>query len=98
MWKTDLISGKHASWVQTVVTLHPNYKYVFWTDGDCEILVWNAFPQFYEQYQSYDRGVARADACRILVLYVFGGIYVDLDTLFVKNLDPLLSQHKVCCQ
>jgi hypothetical protein len=35
-------------------------------------------------------GVIKADLCRLLVLYTFGGIYVDTDVVAYKSLDNII--------
>ena len=35
--------------------------------------------------------VAISDLIRVVVLYLFGGVYFDLDVMFLRNLAPLLN-------
>ena len=52
--------------------------------------------QIWDQLISARRWAALSDVLRYLVLYREGGIYLDLDTLTVRNLRPLLSEPGFC--
>ena len=41
---------------------------------------------FSEVYENYQLNVMRSDVCRVLVVYFYGGFYMDLDIDFVKPL------------
>eukprot|EP01083_Nonionella_stella_P087093 242151_1 len=95
MWKSTKLSGKFAEFVESALKTHPDFKYVFWTDSDCDELInQRAIKPLREKYLTVGRGVDRADICRSLLLFEFGGIYADIDTLFVKNLGPLIDKHQ----
>ena len=70
-------------------TLHPNYEYRFWTDADARRLIEKEFPCLLSTFDAYPYDIQRADVIRLLVLYVYGGIYLDLDIICLKSLDPL---------
>jgi len=46
-------------------------------------------------YFSLEPGIKRADFCRFLYLHRFGGLYVDLDFVCLRNLRPLLDGHEI---
>lgn len=68
---------------------HPDWKYMFWSDDDCRTLVQDNFPWFLETYDNYEYNIQRADAIRPIILYLFGGLYVDCDIQPVKAFDDL---------
>eukprot|EP01083_Nonionella_stella_P200070 733088_1 len=94
MWKTTRVSGKFADFVKTALATHPDFKYVFWTDQDCRALVRSAGTQRLRDRLDLQSGVRLADVCRTLILFEFGGVYADIDTLFVKDLSPLIDKHQ----
>ena len=63
------------------------------------------YPWFIETFDGYDMHIKRVDAVRYFWLYHFGGVYLDMDMICMKPLDPLLKQGrrtvlectKVCC-
>jgi len=71
--------------------LHPNYKYTLWTDEEGRRLIEKEFPCLLSTFDSYPYNIQRADVIRLVVLYVYGGIYLDLDIICLKSLDNLLN-------
>lgn len=69
-----LISARN-SWIH----YHPNYNYTLWNKTSIDILIDKEYPFLRKLYDSYGHWVRRADVARYLVLYHFGGWYVDLD-------------------
>lgn len=92
-------SWKHAevpadvyphSWQQSWKTLHPGWRHVLWTDEDNRRLVETKYPEFLGFYNSLDVGIKKADFSRFLYMHAFGGVYVDLDFICLRELTPLL--------
>lgn len=52
------------------------------------------FPQYYEQFKSVKPLICKCDILRFMVIYIHGGIYVDLDFDCRRNLDMLISDKK----
>lgn len=72
-------------------TLHSNYQYRFWNDIDARHLIENELPDLLPTFDSYPYDIQRADVIRLVVLYVYGGIYLDLDIICLQSLDQLLK-------
>ncbi len=53
------------------------------------------YPELYETYKGYKYPIQRCDAFRYMVLYKYGGIYIDLDIGCKKRLDELLKHSLV---
>jgi len=90
-WKTEEIPEKWKDAVHSCKIKNPDYKYILWTDKRMEEFVKYKFPDFYKTYMGYPHHIQRCDAFRYLVLYIYGGIYLDMDIVCKKNLDPFLS-------
>ena len=75
--------------------LHPDWDFVFFSDGDCEDFVRRECPEFLELYQWYPRPVLKADLFRLLVVWRLGGFYLDTDFLPKEALDPLCDEAAV---
>jgi len=57
------------------------HKFIYMGDVLCEKFIEQYFERdFFEMYMSLPVGVMKADVWRVAVVYVFGGIYADLDT------------------
>lgn len=83
-----------SSWQQASNScrhLHPGYQYRLWTDKTARELIESEFPCLLPTYDSYPYDIQRADMIRLVILYVYGGIYLDLDIICLKSLEQLLS-------
>jgi mannosyltransferase OCH1-like enzyme len=69
-----LVKAKN-SWIQ----YHPNYTYTLWNKTSINSLLQREYPFLKKLYDSYGHWVRRADVARYLVLYHYGGWYVDMD-------------------
>ena len=62
--------------------LNPEYEYFLLSEKDCVSLVRQAAPLWWQwAYESQITGAQRSDLVRMLLLYHFGGVYVDSDTI-----------------
>lgn len=55
------------------------WKAVYWSDDSCRKLVEDVFPYFISAYNSFPHNIQKVDACRYLILSVYGGVYADTD-------------------
>jgi mannosyltransferase OCH1-like enzyme len=83
------IYKKH--WVDSWKQKNPEWDYRLWTDEDNLNLVKNHYPQYLDLYNSYEKGVDKADIARFFYMHKYGGIYVDLDFRCLKPLDELFD-------
>ena len=77
----------------SVKLLMPNWDYVLMTDKTAEDMVKEHFPAFYKTYINLEYNIMRADALRYMFLYLYGGVYMDLDIELMKPLDNLLGEN-----
>ncbi|NDB84025.1 MAG: glycosyl transferase, partial [Alphaproteobacteria bacterium] len=61
------------------------YELMFWTDEMILKLISEEYPNFYNIYKMARTGVQKGDIARILLVYHYGGIYIDLDVLILKD-------------
>jgi hypothetical protein len=71
-----------------------NYKFIFYSDDDRKKFIKEEFPEFYYFYERINKGygAAKADIFRVLILYKYGGIYIDCKTQ-LENMDELFSKY-----
>lgn len=58
---------------------HSGFSYTLWNSSMVDKLINESYPQLRDLYYGYSHWVRRADMARYLVLYEYGGIYIDLD-------------------
>lgn len=86
LWKPE--------WKQCQDTVHkifPDFRYKLWSDKDLDQLVKDFFPWFYPVFISYPEQIYRVDAARYMMLYLYGGIYIDMDYEILENFYPYLD-------
>lgn len=72
--------------------INDNFEYIFWDENKIKKLLSDHFDKKYlELYNSYVMPVQRADLARYVILYVYGGIYLDMDMICKKNLSHFLK-------
>ena len=77
--------------VNTWKQFNPDYEYHFYDKNDRELFIKNNFSkQIYEAYCRIIPGAYKADLWRYCVLYKYGGVYIDLDTICMNNIDKFL--------
>ena len=69
----------------------PEFKHIMWTDEMIYNFVSNFFPQYYDTFMSYPYMINRIDMFRYMILYVYGGIYIDMDYIIKINFYPFLK-------
>ena len=89
-WKTNKIPDQWKDAVQTCKSVNTDFKYILWTDKTMDKFVKKYYPYFYKTYNSYKYNIQRCDVFRYLVLYKYGGIYIDMDIICNKKLHKLL--------
>lgn len=97
---SDLTAGifqvyPYALWIQSWTSRNPHWRYKFWDDQQNRDLflqntVLNPFLQTYDLLPS---GVARSDMARYAYLYLYGGVYADIDFECLLSLDALATNY-----
>ena len=86
-FKSYKIPVRAKELVQSVVMNHPLWDYWFWTDKDCDCYIKTRHPHLWKLWSNYKHPINRADVMRYVVMYDFGGFYIDLDIVSLKALD-----------
>jgi mannosyltransferase OCH1-like enzyme len=97
-WKTTDIPDEWRSAVHHCKTVNKGFEYILWTDETMDTFVKENYPNFYKIYKSYKYNIQRCDAFRYLVLYKYGGVYIDMDIVCKQNLNNFLHYDLVLAQ
>jgi len=79
----------HYSWINT----HPEYTFIVWDQHMIEKLINTSETWIKELYYSYNKMIQKIDFAKYVILYVYGGIYIDMDIKCLKNLNILLENN-----
>ena len=85
---SDGISPPSNKWLiaqQSWKVYHPDWKYMYWNDIAIENFIGTFYPWFLDIFSNYPHPIQRADAVRPFLLYHYGGIYADMDTVCKKS-------------
>jgi inositol phosphorylceramide mannosyltransferase catalytic subunit len=88
-WKNTEVPEKWKKAQETVINMNKGYEYKLFTDEDNRNFVKDYFPFFLETYDKFEYNIQRADAVRYCILYIHGGIYLDLDYQCNKSFDEV---------
>lgn len=88
----------NPEWIDSWKELNPHYEYIVHTETDA-IKVLQKYPKYYEVFKKLDakrnlKYALRSDFLRYLLMYEYGGIYVDMDFECYKPIDPLIEEYK----
>ena len=71
---------------------NPDWDYKFWSNSMAEELVFNEYPEFSKAWNSIpNSNIIKWNLLRFMIIHTEGGLYVDSDTIFKKNIDKILD-------
>jgi len=73
----------HESWK----TLNPDYKILVWDQPKIEKLINQQEPWIKETYFFYEKMIQKIDFAKYVILYTYGGIYMDMDIKCLQSLN-----------
>lgn len=88
-WKTHDVPDHWKISPSSIQKMMPDWQYVLFNDEENRNLVEEYFPDFLPYYDAFPHNIMRADAARYCFLYVYGGLYMDLDFEVLERLDSL---------
>ena len=74
----------------------PNYNFLIFDDNEIINFLQNYYPKkVVETFYSLSQGPHKADLFRYCYLYKFGGVYIDIKTVLIKNIDDIFNKRNV---
>jgi hypothetical protein len=78
-WQTQQLPPHMASCVRDLISANPEFKYQFYDDERCRTFIQSHFPEdVLHAYDTFIPGAYKADLWRYCILYIYGGIYLDI--------------------
>lgn len=91
-WYTRNLSLQLKKPIDNMLKLNPSYGYKLFLDDEMEKFVTSNFDDTIVQcYKKLNLIVSKTDFWRYLILYKYGGVYLDIDSTIIKPLDKLIS-------
>lgn len=94
-WKTTNLPEKCKDFVADLKNLHPDYKYLFFTDDDIHNFLNKNYEEYLKTYEKLPLKIQKIDFFRYIAVYHYGGIYLDLDMKCKKNMNSMLKSNVV---
>lgn len=90
----DKIPNKFDENINYNKKYNPDWEYIIWDEDTITKLLKNYNPQWLETYYTLPYLHHKADFGRYVILYIYGGIYIDMDAYTIKSLDSLVQIYK----
>lgn len=90
-WKNSQIPEHWKTSIPSIRREMPDWEHHFLTDFDCRNLVALNFPDFLPYFDKFEYNIQRADAIRYMFLYLYGGLYLDMDYEMQHSMEPLFN-------
>jgi len=75
----------HPTWKP----LHPDWDYELVDDNEILDFCKLHFPDIYDTFKNLPKQIHRVDLVRYMILFIKGGLYVDMDFMALKNHTPI---------
>tara|TARA_B100000282_G_scaffold296365_1_gene278055 strand:+ start:130 stop:789 length:660 start_codon:yes stop_codon:yes gene_type:complete len=95
-WKTKHIPVQFKDCMNSVIHHNSNFNYMFFTDQDIYEFITTKMPEYQDTFFSFKTKIQKIDFFRYLVIYYYGGVYLDLDIMIEKNLTELYENPDIC--
>lgn len=89
--KDKIIPEHYHVYFSRIKELHQEWQINIYDDEDIDKIVQEHFLEYYEMFHSFLTQIQRLDIFRIMIVYLHGGFYLDMDMHCFKSLDPLLN-------
>ena len=91
-WKDKNLPVEIHQIREKIKKLNPSYELILYDDIDIENFIINNYDnEVLQVFKKLNIGAGKADFWRYLILYKYGGIYLDIDADIIKNLDNLIK-------
>lgn len=92
--ENPIIPEKYVINIENCKKINYDFEIKIWNGKECYLLVQKYFPEKVDLYNSFKYPIQRCDMARLMILYIYGGIYSDIDRYSIKSYNILLSKYK----
>ena len=91
-YKNDYIHERVYQNIINFLNLNPDHDYYLITDEiGIELIKKNFDKEVFDAFDKLHIGAAKGDFLRYIAIYIYGGIYIDLDSSILKNLNRYID-------
>src|ERR1700677_60433 len=94
IWMQGLhnVPDKYKPNIKKTVNTNPNWSYTLWDSESIEQLV-KYNNTINKTYNALHYMHQKIDFAKYIILYLFGGFYIDMNAYAIKNLDNLINDY-----
>ena len=93
-YKNDNIHEKIYKNIKNIQAINPEYDYYLITDDIGRTLIEKNFEKdILDAYDKLNIGAAKGDFLRYISIYIYGGVYIDLDSSITTDLNKLIDNN-----
>lgn len=91
------IPEKYHKNIERTRRSHPNFQYVLWDDQMIQAMLQSnktadVLNGCLEKYKSFKFLHQKVDFAKYIILYLYGGIYIDMDAYAIRSVEPLMRE------
>lgn len=90
-WDVKYDNYKYDHLIKNIKKINPEYEHVFFKDNEIDTFLYNNYPDYYKTYLRLPIKIQKLDFFRYVLLYHYGGIYLDLDMDVKTKFDEILK-------
>jgi inositol phosphorylceramide mannosyltransferase catalytic subunit len=87
------VPDKYSKYITTWKDANPDWEFMFWSGETILKLIQDNLPEFLHFYTNIEKVISKCDFARFAVMYVYGGLYTDVDVYCRKSINSLLKGH-----
>lgn len=91
--QNPIIPEKYIKNIKRTQEINPDFQIKIWNGYQCDQLIKKHFPSRYKLYWDLEKPIMRCDFARLVILYVYGGIYSDMDRISVRSFNNILTKY-----
>lgn len=91
--KNTIIPKKYIDNIESCRKLNPDFEIKIWNGYDCYFFVKKYFPEYFDMYNNLKYPIQKCDIVRLMIVYIYGGIYSDVDRICIKSYNFLLDKY-----
>jgi mannosyltransferase OCH1-like enzyme len=93
-WHDKNVKQIFKKYIEKTLELNPEYEYELFGEEDMDNFIKENYDEeIYGCYKRIKLITAKVDFWRYLILYKNGGIYIDIDSALLKNIDDLILNY-----
>lgn len=94
-WSTSDLPALLKQFSDTWKSNHVDWEYRLWTNDEMEAFLIEEHPLIFDLLKDSYPEIKKWDIARLAIVYKFGGLYCDIDSVAFKNISPLIDNEVV---